>query len=144
MLLTGVMLTAWGIWMGGMAMKHQTHGSASPSPEGSASEISRTTTAGDVPARLLAATDQTKGGRAGKPAPGSQPRDHLIGNRQTGTYHIATCERIKKGIMSEKNRVELSSHEEAHLQGYHACKSCLPEWVQSSKSALGDGPKGSP
>ena len=47
-----------------------------------------------------------------------------IGNKNSKTFHLSTCRSAKS--MSDKNRVEFSSREEAIGQGYKPCGSCHP------------------
>ena len=142
MFLTGIILAAWGVWMGGMVMTLQTHGSPDPSAEGSATASPRTTAAGDAAARLSPATDQTRAARTLEPAPQSEQPYLLIGNRQTHVYHRASCKDI--GTMKASNRVELSNPEEILLKGYQPCSHCLPKQVGSPKSASAGGKNDSP
>jgi eukaryotic-like serine/threonine-protein kinase len=134
MLLTGILLAAWGVWMGGMAMRHQTHESPSPSAEELASEFSQRSAAGDSTSRAFAATDQTKRVKLESSSPGLQQSGLLVGNNKSRFYHKTGCSRL--GTMNEEHRVELASPQEARENGYQACSTCHPD--------LGIASKGSP
>ena len=47
-----------------------------------------------------------------------------VANANTGKFHVASCGSVSK--MSEKNKVFLSSRDEAINQGYEPCKRCNP------------------
>ena len=47
-----------------------------------------------------------------------------VANANTGKFHVSSCSSVNK--MSEKNKVFLSSRDEAINQGYVPCKRCNP------------------
>lgn len=47
-----------------------------------------------------------------------------IGNRNTMVFHLPSCSSVQE--MKEKNKVPLSSREEAELQEFRPCKRCNP------------------
>lgn len=49
---------------------------------------------------------------------------HYIGNKNSRVFHYATCSGVKN--MSEKNKVEFTSREDALDAGYKPCSSCDP------------------
>jgi eukaryotic-like serine/threonine-protein kinase len=137
MLLAGILLAAWGVWMGGMAMWFQARESANPAPERSVSDVSRTTVSEVTPANILALTSHD-----GNLSLDSQGPNSLIGNSDSFRYHKSTCERL--GSMKATHRVELNSHAEASRKGYQPCKYCLPDLARASNLAPADGPTHSP
>ena len=58
----------------------------------------------------------------------SVPSDEVervyIGNKKSHIFHVASCKSAKK--MSDKNKVEFSSREEAIGKGYRPCQNCNP------------------
>ena len=50
--------------------------------------------------------------------------DYYVGNKNSHVFHLPTCSGAKS--MSEKNRVELKSRDEAIAQGYTPCSMCDP------------------
>lgn len=55
---------------------------------------------------------------------GSGEAAPYIGNRNTGKFHMADCSSVHD--MKEKNKVLLSSREEALMREYIPCKLCNP------------------
>ena len=47
-----------------------------------------------------------------------------IGNKNSKKFHYANCSSVRD--MKEKNKVELSTREEAIEKGYVPCKICNP------------------
>ena len=66
--------------------------------------------------------------------------DALVGNKVSKVYHRATCASVKK--ITEKNKVELSSADDAKLNGLKPCPICKPPAPAATKAPgkKGDAP----
>lgn len=58
------------------------------------------------------------------PAPASQPAKKYVGSVNSDKYHRSSCEWARK--IKPNNEIWFSSAEDAHSQGYVACKVCRP------------------
>lgn len=89
-------------------------------------QTSRTLTMADVGAKSGSQTSSSTTVTAHATTP-SQPTESTavyIGNKNSMIFHRADCSSVDR--MSEKNKVSLSSVEEAMTRGYRGCKICNP------------------
>lgn len=82
---------------------------------------------------IVARTDGTsitfvtpEGKTLGEYTPSAQPSADItyIGNKKSHVFHLANCTGVQS--MSEKNKVEFDTREEAVAQGYTPCSQCNP------------------
>ncbi len=142
MLMAGVVLAAWGVWMGGLALAHPTHGSAGPFAEASGPESPRATGVFEAPPELLAATGQSNGNAADQTNKDIHYPELLVGNRQRHVFHRSWCPSL--GQMNAENRITLASLEEAVEKGYVACGKCHPDLMDPSKPSQDEVPNSAP
>ncbi len=77
--------------------------------------------------RVARATTPPNAGKSGdspEPGPSAAAEIQLIGSRNTGKYHRASCPQVSQ--LAENNRVPLASSAQAAAEKFVPCKTCKP------------------